>query len=89
MLEILAGLGLGIVLWHTAAWWLNKRSTRLRRAVLVNLRSGRAFRGVLWERKGRWLVLRDAQVMERGVEPVSLDGEVILDRDAIEFVQVL
>lgn len=60
----------------------------VRRRVLVSLRSGNAVTGVLWVRRGRSLVLRAAQLLEPGAEPSPMDGDVVLDRDQIEFVQV-
>lgn len=59
----------------------------VRRRVLVNLRSGKAITGVLWARRGRTLVLKSAELLEPGSAPVQLDGDVILDRDQVEFVQ--
>jgi len=59
----------------------------LRRRVLVNLRSGRAITGTLWVRRGRTLVLKSAELLESGNPTVPMDGDVILDRDQVEFVQ--
>ncbi|MFC5992940.1 hypothetical protein ACFQE5_01795 [Pseudonocardia hispaniensis] len=61
--------------------------TAVRRRVLVNLIGGQAIDGVLWARRGRMLILRDAKLLEQGVEPVPMDGEVIIDRQQIDFVQ--
>ncbi len=59
----------------------------VRRRVLVNLRSGRAVTGTLWARRGRTLILKSAELLEPGAPPVAMDGDVILDRDQVEFVQ--
>jgi hypothetical protein len=84
-LVVLAILAAAII-WHTVdVMW--SRRLMVRRRVLVNLRSGRAVTGTLWVRRGRLLVLKSAQLLEPGAEPVSMDGDVILDRDQVDFVQ--
>lgn len=56
--------------------------------VMVNLTTGDAIEGVLWDDRGPLIVLRDARLnTEGGTAP--LDGEVIIDRDRIAFVQVV
>jgi len=84
-----SALALGII----AHWaWLQLKDRgrlKVRRRVLVNLASGRTFGGVLWCETGDWLVVRDAEMMEPGREAVSVDGEVVLDRRQVEFVQAL
>ena len=56
--------------------------------VLVNLEDGRAFNGILYRRRGPLLTLRDAQLIEPGNEPVAVDGEVLIERSRISFIQV-
>lgn len=69
-------------------WW---GMPRLRQRVLVTFRDPAAptLDGILWQRRGRWLVLRDVSAID-GVKrtPTRLDGEVTIDRDAILFLQV-
>lgn len=74
------------VAWH-AVDVIGVRRLTTRKRVLVNLRSGRAMTGVLWSRKGRTLVLKSAELIE-GVDPVPMDGDVVIDRDQVEYVQV-
>ncbi len=62
--------------------------TAVRRRVVVNLGDD-AISGVLWARRGRLLVLRDARIMQPGREPVPMDGEVVIDRDQVRFVQAV
>ena len=59
--------------------------------VIVNLKGtdSPAFRGVLWQRRGGYLVLRDAQMLRPRMEAVVMDGEVLIPVDNIEFLQVL
>lgn len=59
-----------------------------RRRVLVQMHSGRAFTGVQWRRRGRLLVLRGVEMLEPNNQPTKLDGEVVLDRGEIDYVQV-
>jgi len=58
-----------------------------RRQVIVNTKTGRAFRGVLWRAGLRYMVLRQAEML--GGEPVALDGEVLIARGNVDFVQVI
>lgn len=70
-----------------AAWQIHAQRLGVRCRVLVSLIDGKAFDGLLWARKGRLVVLRDARLIEPGAEPVPVDGDVLLDRDRIDFVQ--
>lgn len=65
------------------------RRVALRRRVLVQLTTGRALRGVLWQRRGRLIVLRSAEVIEPGRAPVEAVGDVLIEADRVEWVQVL
>ena len=62
--------------------------TAVRRRVVVNL-GDEAVDGVLWARRGRLLVLRDARLLVPGREPTVMDGDVIVDRDRVQWVQAL
>jgi hypothetical protein len=67
---------------------------RLRRRCIVNLRPAfqgdepDALEGVLWTRRGRWLVLKDARLLREGRAPLPADGEVLVDRSQVNFLQV-
>jgi hypothetical protein len=65
-------------------WW---RRTALRKRVVVNL-ADKAFAGVLWAKRGPLLVLRDATLMQHGAADTPLDGEVVIERSKVEFIQV-
>ena len=56
--------------------------------VLVNLDDGRAFDGVMVGRRGPLLMLRQAQLIEPGSQPIAVDGEVIVERSRVSFIQV-
>ena len=59
------------------------------RTVIVNTKDGHAFRGVLWERRADFLVLRKAELLKPRSEVVPIDGDVILYRSDVSFIQVL
>lgn len=62
--------------------------TLARRRVVVSLVDGTAFTGIIWARRGPLLVLRDAQLL--GPDgPTSVDGEVVIERPRVSWVQVL
>lgn len=89
-----AVLLLAVLALAAAAWLAYERVAdarlALRSRVLVNLLSGQAITGVLWRRRGRYLVLRSAELMEPGnTRPTPIDGEAIVDRDQVLFVQKL
>jgi len=69
-------------------WW---RPPCLLRAVIVNLRddSSTAIRGVLWSTRGRWMTFKDASLLKAGSASTPVDGELVIDRDRIAFLQVL
>ncbi len=69
-------------------WWgLPRRSHR----VIVNFVASEAasIEGLLWARRGRWLVLRDCVLLDpTRREPQRMDGEVVIDRSSVLFMQV-
>ena len=71
------------------SWWW--QSPAVLRVVIVNLRhdSTEAVRGVLWTSRGPWLVLRNAALLRGNQEPAPVDGDVIIPRDNVSFLQVL
>ena len=48
-----------------------------------------ALRGVLWASTGAWLTLRDATLLKTNAATMPLDGEVIVHRTNVAFIQVL
>jgi hypothetical protein len=69
-------------------WW---RPPCLLRGVLVTLVSDSetAFKGVLWRSRGPWLVLRDVSIIKARTAPLLVDGEVVIHRANLAFLQVL
>lgn len=63
--------------------------TLTRKNVVVNMQSGRAFVGILWAKRGPLIVLRHVTMHEPGpAAPAQVDGEVVVERDQVEFIQV-
>jgi hypothetical protein len=69
-------------------WW---QPPCLVRAVIVNRKDDptTALRGVLWSSRGSWLVLRDASVLAVNAPPRLIDGEIVIHRSNVAFLQVL
>ncbi len=59
------------------------------RRVVVNLRSGRAVEGVITAQDGPLLCVKDARLHEPGAEPSRVDGEVVVERSQVDFIQAL
>lgn len=73
--------------WAALLWW---RPPCLLRRVIVNLRGDdAALEGVLWGARGAWLTLKDARALYPGREPAAVDGEIVVHRDRVSFLQVL
>lgn len=64
------------------------RRTAVRKTVVVNL-DDKAFRGVLWAKRGPLLVLRGVELLEAARVPQPVDGEVVIERRRVQFIQVL
>ena len=69
-------------------WW---QPPCLLRAVIVNFQddSSTAIRAVLWSTRGRWLTFKDASLLKAGSPPTPIDGDVVIARDRVLFLQVL
>ena len=69
-------------------WW---RPPCLLRVVIVNLKDDpqTAIKGVLWASRGAWLTVRQAALLRAGEGPTPVDGEVIVHRSNIAFLQVI
>ena len=56
---------------------------------IVNLKSGTTLRGVIWRRRGGYLVLRQAELLRPREAPMAMDGEVLVYRADVDFIQVV
>lgn len=59
--------------------------SRMRERLLVTLKSGEAFAGVLWEADERVWVLRSAEAVTANSRPVPVDGELVLLTASIAY----
>ncbi|MFD8919449.1 hypothetical protein [Streptomyces sp. NPDC059569] len=49
----------------------------------------KAFTGILWAKRGPLLVLKDVVLMQHGAADTPMDGEVIVERSRVDFIQVM
>lgn len=59
------------------------------RQVIVNTKTDKAFRGVLWRRKRGYLVLRSVSLLRPREAALAIDGEVLIEAANIDFLQVI
>lgn len=83
LLVLLAAL-VGAGLWSVRPWRLVKA-----RRVVVNLRSGQAIQGLLVRQSGPLLFLAEAQLHEGNNSPVPIDGQAVIERPGVDFIQIL
>lgn len=60
---------------------------RLRERFVITLTSGESFDGLLEEVDERTVVLRNASALQAGGQAIPLDGELLLRRDTITYLQ--
>jgi hypothetical protein len=68
---------------------MSYKNLTLHKTVLVNLDTGRCFRGALLHVKRDVLVLANAEIIEPGDRPLPVPGSVVVERKRVEFVQVV
>jgi len=59
------------------------------KTVVINLTTGRAFRGAILKTFRDTLVVGNAELIEPGADPVPVPGTVVIERARVEFVQVV
>lgn len=59
------------------------------RTVIVNTKTDRAFRGVLWRKGKGYLVLRNVEMLKGKGETIPMDGELMIESANVDFVQVV
>lgn len=67
--------------------WADSRRTVVRRRVLVNLKSGTAISGVVTKSTGVELIIRDGVLHQRDGVQSPADGELIVERADVDFIQ--
>lgn len=65
-----------------------KRYPELRQ-VVVNTKTERAFRGVLWRKRWGYIVLRNVEMLRSRGEITPIDGEVVIAAANVDFIQVV
>lgn len=85
-LGLVGSAGVALVWWGARDRLLRRRA---KQTVVVTLKSGLAFRGVLFDVDDRSFVLRNAEALEQGQNGshVPVDGEVFMARSDVEFWQ--
>lgn len=84
VVSLLVVASAAVVAFPHVAW----RRLTAKRTVIVNLRSGDSFRGVVWAQHGPVLVLKGAEHIN-GPDGTPVDGEVVIERSEVEFIQLL
>ena len=92
-MEQLIVLGAALLLVAVVSWHIANdvcdRTLAVRRRVVVSLVDDQAVTGILWRRHRRLVVLRSAQLVQPGREPVGMDGDVVIERDRINWIQIV
>lgn len=57
------------------------------RQVVVNLDDGTTISGVIFQQAGPLLLLKNAHLLASNADPVPLDGDVIVERARVVFIQ--
>lgn len=68
-------------------WW--KPPCLLELVIVNRVGDDEAFRGVLWRSRGAWLVLKQAELLVANQQPSPIDGEIIIHRSKVAFIQRL
>lgn len=76
-------VGAGTVYLLLTSGWRRLRSTR----VVINLKSGQSIDGYLVRQSGQLLFIRGAVLIHGGDQPAPMDGQVIVERSEIDFIQ--
>lgn len=61
----------------------------MNRTVLINLISGNAVGGICVYETDRVLAVRGATIHQPNAEPAAADGEILIDRINVDFIQLL
>ena len=59
------------------------------REVIVNTKTDKSFRGVLWSRRRGYIVLRNVSMLQPRGDAIKMDGEVMIESANVDFIQVV
>jgi small nuclear ribonucleoprotein (snRNP)-like protein len=57
--------------------------------VIINTKTDKSFRGVLWSRRRGYIVLRNVSMLQPRGEAIKVDGEVVIESANVDFIQVI
>jgi hypothetical protein len=86
---VLLGLAAALATVRLVLDWAYSWRTLVARRVVINLKTGRGVDGLLVRKAGELLFLRNATALEPGASPVPMDGETVVQRCDIDFIQTL
>lgn len=93
MVTALVVVGVWALVASALAWKLHAESfiPGEKRTVLINFvqSDAGALRGVLFSRRGGYFTLKSVSLVSRDGSIVPIDGDVVVERDQISFLQVL
>jgi len=61
----------------------------LSKTVIVNLKTNKAFKGVLVDEKADIIILKNVELIEEGTESVNVAGSVLIEKHNIDFIQII
>ena len=69
-------------------WW---QPPCLLRVVILNVKDDptSAIKGVLWSARGPWLTVRQPTLLRAAGDQTTIDGEIVIHRDNVSFIQVV
>jgi len=56
---------------------------------IINLKTDKAFRGYLLNENKTIVLLKNAELIEPGLEPVYISGEIVIEKNNIDFIQII
>ena len=59
------------------------------REVVVNCKTDTVFKGVVYKRTPKYIIMKNVQLLQQAGEALKIDGEVMIDRANVDFIQVL
>jgi small nuclear ribonucleoprotein (snRNP)-like protein len=88
---VAVGVMVGVFLFGAGLYAAQDRllRRRMKSEVVATLKSGAAFRGVLMDVDPRTLILRNAEILNGEPKRVVVDGELVLSRVEVNYLQRL
>ena len=84
---VLVGLAAALALVRLVLDWAYSWRSLVATRVVINLKSGRGLDGLLVRKAGELLFLRQATALEPGSQPQPVDGEAVVQRRDVDFIQ--